>query len=140
MFHTIHSELQPTPQLVASSALFAIPLTCAAVRQNWINYACILNVLLSSTVYHATKHPFLYFFDQAAILLAMGRAISLMPWYPPLTHCSSLVFFGTCYMLDIYGRQHQVLMWNPCKKKQILYHILLHVAFTVHTSCVILTV
>lgn len=139
MFHSVHADLEPTPQLVASSCLFAIPLTLAAVQGAWINYAIMLNVLLSSAAYHSTKHPWLYVLDQASILFTGVRALTLLPWYTKETYVSSLVFFGYGYLIDIYGRKHSVLMWNPSKKVQLFYHILLHVIFTAHTSCVIVT-
>jgi hypothetical protein len=56
----------PNPVLVASSLLFAIPMTMGAANQQWNLYFTFLLITLVSSLYHATKNKYLLPIDYAA--------------------------------------------------------------------------
>ena len=127
--------MEPNPYLVASSLTFIIPTTLAAYNQQWLHYSILLNLMLMSSLYHATKNITLFYLDQVACFALTASTIRLSlinnHYTVPITTIGYTI--GTYYG----GYMYNTFIWSPDKSVATFYHVIMHIVINFAVSYVI---
>lgn len=122
---TFHHQ-QPNPYLMASSTVFIIPLYYAnRIGNRPVQFICG-SLTAVSLLYHATKHPFVFWLDQTAVWTFIVRSVIEGLRGGP----KSLLFVAaanlTSAYLYVYGRYSKSLIWSDRYGEATATHAAMH--------------
>ena len=126
--------MEPNLWLVLSSFTFLAPaLTCYKTSNYFLTSVYIL-VTVSSSVYHATKNPYLLYLDYP--LMQFGHATVL--YYIIDGKWASMPYY-TLWLLYVifiyyYGYKNNILVWNPDLEAATPWHMSLHISTAAMSS------
>ena len=121
------SKPTPNPTLVASSLLFAIPMTMGAANQQWNLYFTFLLITLVSSLYHATKNKYLLPIDYTACYTIVYVMYHHTKKEYPI---SFMIGCGSCALLQWGGYATNRLIFSPSKVEKNTSHVLMHLIVT----------
>jgi hypothetical protein len=127
----------PNPYLIVSTLTFLAPLSIAAQLDATHTQNAFVFLLVASTAYHATKHPVLYYIDQAAVNYLVIR--SFIDGYAggAASFTVSISVNLACFYLYMYGRKTQGLIWSPSFPVATASHVFMHCLVAAGYSCLL---
>jgi hypothetical protein len=124
--------LPPNYSLIVSSISFIIPITLTAYNHQWLAYSASLSILMTSLLFHSTKHPTYLIIDQAtcyyivAVYLYYAARYGVLYIGIPITSYSFLLYH--------YGHYTKSLAWSPNIQEANMWHSTIHLAVSLSAA------
>lgn len=114
------------PYLILSSTSFIIPVTLTAYNHQWLAYSASLFILMSSLLWHSTKHPTYLIIDQTmcyyltSVYLYYAARYGILYVGIPISTYSFIIYH--------YGHYTKSLAWSPDTDQANMWHSTIHFA------------
>jgi hypothetical protein len=118
--------IPPNYPLVLSSSSFIIPITLTAYNHQWLAYSASLSILMTSLLFHSTKHPTYLIIDQATTYYVVAVYLYYAATYGILYIGIPIATYT--FMLYHYGHYTKTLAWSPDVQEANMWHTTIHFA------------